>query len=269
MKLKILIMMLVFVSAHAKAQNEMGSDINAPQKKVRWKQVFKDDFKKKGGFDEDKWSFCLPGNAAWAKYLTPSSDYAYQAGGKLILRMDDRSIDGNNDPYHSGGIKSHGKFGFKYGKIEVRAKFKHGQGSWPAIWMMPDSSVYGDWPNSGEIDIMEHLNRDSIVYQTLHSAGLTDSKGGSTASAKSPFKVNDFNVYSIEWTAQELRFYVNKTLGYTYKKPANATWKEWPFDQSFYIILNQSGGLGWPGPLTASDLPFLMEVDWVRVYKEK
>ncbi|HOA80584.1 MAG TPA: family 16 glycosylhydrolase, partial [Defluviitaleaceae bacterium] len=53
--------------------------------------------------------------------------------------------------------------------MEVNAKLSKGQGSWPAIWMMPENSIYGSWPYSGEIDIMEHLNFDDFIYQTVHS----------------------------------------------------------------------------------------------------
>src|SRR5699024_9494822 len=104
----------------------------------------------------------------WNKYLTESQDYAYQEGGNLVLRMDDSVIVGDDVPYHSVGVKSAGKFSFKYGRVKVRAKFKGGTGSWPAIWMMPEESVYGGWPQSGEVDIMEHLNHQNKVHQVLH-----------------------------------------------------------------------------------------------------
>lgn len=233
----------------------------------KWRMVFRDEFKSKGEFDKKKWSFSPRGKVAWNKFLTSSSDYAHVKGGNLVLRMDNKPVAGDSVPYHSGGISTLGKFSFTYGKVEVRARFKHGQGSWPAIWMMPEASEYGQWPSSGEIDIMEHLNHDTVFYQTIHNAHVTNANGGSSASHQSPFVSNDFNVYGIIWTKDAIEFYVNNTLQYTYRKPLNASSKEWPFDKPFYLILNQSGGVGWPGPLVESDLPFQMEVDWVRVYK--
>ena len=58
---------------------------------------------------------------------------------------------------------------FQYGKIEIRAKLESAQGAWPAIWMLAEQKKYGDYPRNGEIDIMEHLNYDTIIYQTTHS----------------------------------------------------------------------------------------------------
>jgi beta-glucanase (GH16 family) len=153
-----------------------------------------------------------------------------------------------------------------YGKVEVRAKFTQGAGSWPAIWMMPESPVaYGDWPNSGEIDIMEHVNNESVIHQTIHNGAVTDSNGGSSAIKSSGYNATDFNTYGIIWTENKIEFHLNGGLQYTYNKPANATSAQWPFDKPFYLMLNQSGGAGWPGPITDSNLPFQMQVDWVRI----
>lgn len=48
--------------------------------------------------------------------------------------------------------------GWKYGRIEIRAKLPAGMGTWPAFWMLPMVNTYGSWPASGEIDIMETVN---------------------------------------------------------------------------------------------------------------
>ena len=117
-----------------------------------WKLIFSDEFKTKSNFDAKKWSYATRGNAAWTRYLTSSPDYVYQKKGNLVVRMDNKVIAGDDVPYHSGGINTSGKFSFLYGKVEVRAKFKGGKGSWPAIWMMPEHpAAYGGWPASGEI----------------------------------------------------------------------------------------------------------------------
>ena len=52
-----------------------------------WKVVFDDEFNSGQGLDTSKWTFCTRGKAAWAKYLTPGWDYAYQDGKHLILKM--------------------------------------------------------------------------------------------------------------------------------------------------------------------------------------
>ena len=103
--------------------------------------------------------------------------------------------------YQTGCIESKGKFSFKYGKVEVRAKLSKGKGSWPAIWLMPEKSIYGGWPNSGEIDIMEHLNADTIVYQTIHSnyVDVQQKKKDPLYAITAPFHVDQYNVYGLEW----------------------------------------------------------------------
>lgn len=234
-----------------------------------WKLVFKDEFNKKE-VDTNKWSYSPRIHPAWGKFLTANKEYVHQAHGNLILRMDDAKIEGDNIPYHSGGIQTSEKFSFTYGKVEVRAKFTQGKGSWPAIWMMPESPhQYGNWPNSGEIDIMEHVNNESHVHQTIHSGFETTAAGGSNATKQTNYQINDFNTYGIIWEKEKIEFYVNGTLSFTYHKKENADSKQWPFDQPFYLILNQSGGAGWPGPIDDKDLPFEMEVDYVHIYQKK
>ena len=229
--------------------------------------IWSDEFNSTGSFDNSKWSYAERGTVAWNKYMTHSTDYVSQDGNNLLLRMDNAVIPGDAVPYHAGGVKSIGKFSMTYGKVEVKAKFTQGRGSWPAIWMMPEPATqYSGWPGGGEIDIMEHVNNENVVYHTIHNANVTNSNGGSTASKAASYNTTDFNVYTMEWSPSAIRFYVNNVLNYTYSKAANATWQQWPFDVPFYLILNQAGGAGWPGPITNADLPFSMQVDYVRVY---
>lgn len=262
-----IVCMFLFLSCSNSGNTRPAPDTGSRPK--TWQLIFQDEFNTSGNFDTSKWIFCERQTAAWTKYLTPNSDYASLKGGNLVLLMDNKTITGDNVPYHSGGIKTQTKFSFLYGKVEVRAKFKMGRGSWPAIWMMPENSTYGGWPGSGEIDIMEHVNNESVVHQTIHNASVTNASGGSTATKSAPYNTSDYNIYGIIWTPDEIQFYVNNQHRYTYKKAENATSKEWPFDKPFHLILNQSGGAGWPGPITDVDLPFTMEVDWVKVYQEK
>jgi len=235
-----------------------------------WKMVFSDEFSKEGNFDSSKWSYCSRQPAAWSRYLTASPYYAYQQKGKLVLRMDNAVIAGDDVPYHSCGVQSSGKFSIRYGKIEVRVKFKKGQGSWPAIWMMPEQpGAYGPWPKSGEIDIMEHVNNEEIIHQTIHNGQVTASNGASAATHRAEYNANNYNTYSVVWNAGAIDFCVNGQFQYRYAKRADSTPISWPFDQPFYIILNQSGAVGWPGPAKTGDLPFEMQVDWVRVYSKE
>jgi len=269
--LAVLLIFMISFSLMAQSLNNPVKDgarkVNNENHHQKWKLIFSDKFSSSKKFNESKWSYSPRGNPAWAKFLTPSADYVFQKGGKLILRMDDQSIGDDKIPYHSGGIQSSEKFNLTYGKVEVRAKFSKGKGSWPAIWMMPEKPLYGNWPGSGEIDIMEHVNHENVVHQTIHNGYVTDAQGGSSATHKAAYKEREYNTYSVSWTQDSIAFYVNSVHQYTYKRDTDGGSKQWPFDKPFYLILNQSGGAGWPGGVDKADLPFVMEVDWVRVYR--
>lgn len=140
--------------------------------------IWSDEFNTVGGFDDSKWSYAERGTVAWNKYMTHTSDYVSQDGNNLLLRMDNAVIPTDPVPYHSGGVKSQNKFSMTFGKVEVRAKFTQGRGSWPAIWMMPEpATAYAGWPGCGEIDIMEHVNNEMVVHQSVHNATVTGSGG--------------------------------------------------------------------------------------------
>lgn len=264
-------MKLIFITLFYLISNPVFSQTNNLESESNWKLVFEDEFNTNGSFDTTKWTYASRLQSAWAKFLTEGSDYVNQSNGNLVLRLDDKQIDGDPLPYHSGGIQTAGKFSFTYGKVEVRAKFNKGKGSWPAIWMMPESSSeFGAWPKSGEIDIMEHLNYEDVIHQTVHTAGGTNAKGASASTHQAKYNVDDYNLYSVIWTRENIQFLVNGVVTYTYAKAENANFEQWPFDKAFYIILNQSGGAGWSGAIeNKNELPFEMQIDYVRVYQWK
>ncbi|WP_040552153.1 glycoside hydrolase family 16 protein, partial [Rheinheimera nanhaiensis] len=115
---------------------------------------------------------------------------------------------------------------FKYGRFEMRAKLPSGQGSWPAFWMLPTDEVYGGWPKSGEIDIVEAVNLKTVnaegvaeanVHGTLHYGRDWPNNESSGKAYLLPDDINpadDFHTYAIEWQEGEIRWYVD---GYLYQ----------------------------------------------------
>ncbi|WP_164714275.1 family 16 glycosylhydrolase [Chitinophaga rhizosphaerae] len=224
--------------------------------------IWADEFNATGAFDPNNWEHSPRGGSAWNTYLTSTADYAYLDGQNLVVKMDNAVIPGDNVPYHAGAVRSMNKVNFRYGKLEVRAKMKEGQGSWPAIWLMPEPAFqYASWPGCGEIDLMEHVNFANSVKHRTHR------QNGNLPNVSSPYVKNDYNLYTLEWTPDDVKMFVNGAHRFTYSRVAGGGWQQWPFDVPFYIILNQSGGVGWPGPVTNSHLPFYMHVDYVRLYK--
>lgn len=98
-------------------------------------------------------------------------------------------------PVRSARLTTKGSKTIRYGRVEVVAKLPKGDWLWPAIWMMPEDDVYGSWPRSGEIDIMESRgNRRgykdggrNYYYGTLHWGPSADSDAfWRTTNAKHP-----------------------------------------------------------------------------------
>lgn len=240
--------------------------------------IFEDDFDYVFGTpDPDKWVLCKKGGSSWNNEMSESYDQAYLKDGVLVLEAIKDKATGE---YKAGGIESKGKFGFTYGKVEARAKIvKSPNGAFPAIWMMPQKMRYGGWPNCGEIDIMEHLNSEPHIWQTIHSHDTKSDRPGRQPNHVTP-KCNylEYNVYGVEWTPDDITFYLNgnKTLTYHnehFDDEKEAEVMQWPFNEKaeFYVMLNMAlGGEGeWPGVIDSENLPAVMYVDWVRVYKNE
>ncbi|MHA6720002.1 glycoside hydrolase family 16 protein [Sphingomonas sp. RS6] len=157
--------------------------------------------------------------------------------------------------------------GFGYGFYEIRAKLPCGRGSWPAIWMLPDS---GQWPEMGEIDIMEMVGWDpNMVHATLHTGLYNHSRGTQRgAQIAIPTACTEFHRYQMRWTPQEIVIGVD---GRGYMRVANdrpGGAGAWPFTRPFHMILNVAVGGDWGGAKGIDDaaLPQRMTIDYVRYW---
>jgi len=164
----------------------------------------------------------------------------------------------------TGGLQT-----FRYGRIEARMKLPSAQGAWPAFWMLADP---GNWPYTGEIDIMEakHKNPKSVGGTIHYDAGGWHFTGRDYVSAVDLSQ--DFHVYAVEWGPDQIKWFVDGNLFHT-ASPKTTFAGGWPFnDGNFYIILNTA--VGGPGTAytgfqqpTPTDFPVTTQVDYVRVYK--
>lgn len=183
------------------------------------------------------------------------------------LENDDRAKD--PAPFLTAGVTTRNKYSFQYGKVQIRARCKSAQGAWPALWMMPDSRPKVGY---GEIDIMEHLNFDEQVYQTVHSDYTKEDKARPPQRYCFPEIDRDgWNIYGIEWDAGKIVFTVNGRRTLTYPRMPELGESQWPFDAPYYLILSMQIGGGWvnsSGPTNPAHYPAGMEIDWVRVYKQ-
>ncbi len=156
-----------------------------------------------------------------------------------------------------------------HGRFEARIKLPVGQGLWPAFWMLPTNPDVG-WPVSGEIDIIEATGQaPMIAHGTIHYGDPYPNNRYSTAKIfKQPDNwSDDFHEYAIEWSPNEMRWYIDDHL-YAVKTPQdleNSAW--WTFENyQYHILLNLAVGGTWGGTPDDSIFPVSMEVDYVRVY---
>lgn len=224
--------------------------------------IWSDEFNSDGAPNSTKWGYDL-GGGGWgnneAQYYTSRADNVIVQGGVLKIITKKEAYQGSS--YTSARMLSKGKFSFKYGKVEIRAKLPVGGGTWPAFWMLGSNIDTVPWPACGEIDIMEHLgNQLNKIYGTLHhpghSGGTAD--GGSTNITNA---TTEFHVYSLDWRANAIKFYVDNQLFYTFTNSASL-----PFNQNFFLIVNCAMGGNFGGAIDPNFVSSTFEVDYIRVY---
>lgn len=233
-----------------------------------WSDEFNGD-----SLDTSKWTYEI-GNGDWgwgngeSQYYTNSNDTV--SDGVLTISAKKQKVD--NFDYTSTRIKTQNKVKFTYGYVEAKIALPAVNGMWPAFWMMPNNSVYGGWPHSGEIDIMEARGR---VRYTSSSAIHFSNAGGHTynTNEKSGHDITEFHKYAVEWEEGAISFYVDDVMYFTNNKSQwstqNSSSETAPFDQDFYIILNLAvGGQfdNWTMP-PENFVSAAMRIDYVRVFK--
>jgi len=235
-----------------------------------WKLVWEENFDR-ASLDSSRWNVITRNTADWGNYMSDHPELIQMLGGHLSLKgmvNPDQSLD--TAAYLTGGISSKAKFAFQYGKIEFRVKLENASGAWPALWMLADQPKYGAYPRNGEIDLMEHLNYEQQIYQTVHSYYTLElkQKDNPPHYAVTGLDPEEFNIYGLEWYPDKLIFTLNGDQTFTYPKIENVDESQWPFDQPFYLLVDMQLGGSWVGQVNRSDLPVHMIVDWIRVYQE-
>jgi beta-glucanase (GH16 family) len=170
--------------------------------------------------------------------------------------------------YTSGRIRTINKGDWTYGRFEANIKLPAGQGLWPAFWMLPTDEVYGGWPQSGEIDIMEFVAADPTrVLGTIHYGDPypNNKNQGANFVLNSGVFPDAFHTFAIEWEPGITRWFVDDIL-YLTKTSQDLSPYNWPFDQRFHFLLNVAVGGNLGGPVDNGIFPKTMDVDYVRVY---
>jgi len=251
----------------------------AASARTGWKLTWSDEFNQPNGAapDSAKWT-ALNGGGGWGnqelEYYTSRPENVRIENGNLVItaRMEAYAgPDGVQRPYTSARLETKGKFEQLYGRVEARIKVPHGQGVWPAFWMLGSDIDKVGWPACGEIDIMENIGKEpSTVHGTLHGVGYTPAGVSAAYSLPDGKKLSDdFHVFAVEWEPKQIRFYVDDIL-YSTDIPENApAGTKWPFEHPEFILLNFAVGGEWPAyPDDKAHFPQQMLVDYVRVYEK-
>lgn len=256
------------------------------------KMVFNDEFNGEGAPNPEKWSY----EVGYVRndedqYYNDSEKNVFQKDGNLnivcyandpvydknkqLLNNKTREVDGTPTQYKitSGSIHTRDKAKWTYCRIDVRAKLPTSLGTWPAIWLMPNDDVYGYWPNSGEIDIMEHVGYDpQKVYFTAHCAEQNGANNRYSGNYKSPVELdfaNNFHVYSLIWEKDKMYWLVDNQRKFAISRSGTNSWRGWPYNRDFYAILNFAFGGSWGGRegMDVTALPLTYYVDYIRVFQ--
>ncbi|HOK04569.1 MAG TPA: glycoside hydrolase family 16 protein [Victivallales bacterium] len=249
-----------------------------------WKLIWCDEFNNNGLPDPTKWNYeyGFVRNEEKQYYTRERMENARVENGLLIIECRKEKFKnhmfklGSNSwktkleyaDYTAASIITKNKFSVKYGRIEVKAKLPHGQGVWPAIWMLGDSHDTKGWPTCGEIDIMEFVGKEpGTIHGTVHFAinGKHKSKGGKFYTEK-PF--DDFHIYAIEWNSEEINFFFDENKYFSFNVSEADEENYNPFREPFYILMNFAIGGTWGGKIDDNILPQQFIIDYIRVYQK-
>ncbi|WP_246277528.1 family 16 glycosylhydrolase [Winogradskyella ursingii] len=245
--------------------------------------VWADEFDTNGTIDSNNWfhQTQLPAGGNWfngeEQHYTNRIENSFVEDGflNIVAKKESFTDQGETKQYTSARLNS--KFAFTYGRVDVRAKLPFGEGTWPAIWTLGknvnedggywDTQGFGtvNWPGCGEIDIMEHgLGETNHVSSALH----TPSSFGNTINVRSYILndvANEFHVYSMNWSPDQITFLIDGVGFYTYN-PAVKDSDTWPFFEDQYLLLNVAMG-GISGAIDSNFTESSMVIDYVRIYQ--
>ena len=229
-----------------------------------WKLVWSDEFNNSGLPDTSNWTNevgFIRNNELQYYTLRRVENSVVDKGNLLIIGRKELF---DSAGYTSASLTTDDKHNWTYGKIEARMKLPKGQGMWPAFWMLGQNIHQIGWPKCGEIDIMEHINSEDILYGTLH----WDNENHVSSGNKTPCSIAEFHNYAVEWAEDSIKWFLDgvRYHGVCIKEGTGSTEE---FHKPHYIILNLAIGGDWPqNPDETTQFPDTVFVDYVRVYQK-
>ena len=251
------------------SREESSSSSSSP---YLWNEEFDGD-----AIDTSKWRFEIGtgasgwGNNEW-EYYTDRKENAYIKDGVLHIRAQKEDYKGSK--YTSARMITKDKFSFTYGTVEARIALPTGKGIWPAFWMLGQNIDKVSWPACGEIDIIEAINDENIVYGTHHWQynGNHASYGNNTKDyygTNKELDITQFHTYKMVWNEKLIAMYVDD---FKYQEIDIEKAKDGleAFHKPQFFILNVAVAGSWPGfEVDDTQFPNEMLVDYIRVESRK
>jgi len=234
-----------------------------------WNLVWHDEFDG-SSIDLANWTYDI-GGGGWgngeAEYYTSRPENVRLENGMLVIEA--RQEKYQDSYYTSARLKTKGLQEFQYGRIEARLKVPAGAGLWPAFWMLGNDFNGSNWPDCGEIDIMEYIGKEpDLIMGTAHGPGYSGALGISKWNRQSYNIADDFHNYAIEWSPDQIDWFYDGVKYHTVTR-SDVGDRKWVFDHPFFILLNLAVGGQLPGPVGMDTVfPAQFLVDYVRVFQK-
>lgn len=275
---KVIALLLFFLciaqQSCSSSTDEWKDDTKEPQGKI----AFIDDF---DSFDQKVWTKETH-EAGWTNQelqsYAPSHVSVGTDEGKTVLIL---TAERKGNKITSGRVNSKGKKSFKHGRLEASIKLpKTGNGLWPAFWMMGDNDK--EWPQCGEIDIMEMGEHSGIASgNTEKQVNTAIHYGASVATHKQEYHMANvskslqdgkYHTYAVEWNEETLTIYIDNVKFHTFDISRSSGRYEY-FHDNFYILFNLAVGGSFTGITDISKVTALkdgqkvnMYIDWVKIW---
>ena len=173
---------------------------------------------------------------------------------------------------------------FFYGRFEIRAKIPVSSGAWPAIWLLGNK---WDWPNNGEIDIMEYYTKDGQPSIFANACWGSPEQWKATWNSaviplthfteKDPYWADKFHIWRMDWDKFFIRIYLDEELlneidlstthNQGFKGNTNNPFTSDVVGFKYYLLLNLAIGSNGGEP-DDSKFPLRYYIDYVKVYNK-
>lgn len=285
----ILLLIIFSCSAWAQKADPYKPDFTSPGNIPGMTLIWNDEFNTNGKPDPSNWvyesGFVRNRELQWYQ-----PENAVCSNGLLIIIGERQKVkntdyqEGNTDwrrkrqyaDYTSASIQTRGLKQWQYGRFEIRARIDTSKGCWPAIWTL---GLTGNWPDNGEVDIMEFY-RINMVPTLLANLAWGTSQPGTAKwnTVRKPLSdftsrdsgwYNKFHTWRMDWTKDSINLFLDDQLMNTtlLSQAVNPDGSH-PFLQPHFLLLNLAIGENGGDP-SLTRFPIKFEVDYVRVYQNK